>query len=328
MKAVQLIGYGDAAENLAVRELPEPPPPGAGEVLVGVEFAPINFNDLMVPWGVFPFRPTPPATIGNEGSGVILAVGKDVTSVAVGDRVVLPPLLDNLKTYRQRLIAPATQVVVVPRDADPQQASMLGINAVSADLLLNEYVDLKRGDAVVFNSATSGLSQWLFALAKERGVRTVGLVRKESDVDTVKRRGCDFAIVDSEPVEEAAKKLQGLHIPLGLDVLGGPSTGRVAAFLSPGGKLVVYGGVTLKPMEIPALTVIGKRLSIVGYFQTYPDMQAKGNAALKKVAKYLGPHGPKQPVAAVYTLDRLKEAVTHATTGTKVLLQFDGAVKA
>jgi NADPH:quinone reductase-like Zn-dependent oxidoreductase len=324
MKAVQLIGYGDAAQNLEVRDVPEPPAPGAGEVLVGVEYAPINFNDLMIPWGVFPWKPVPPATIGNEGSGVVLAIGEGVTSVAVGDRVVLPPLQD-VKSYQQRVIAPAADVVVVPADADPQQASMMGINPVTAELLLSEFVDLKPGDAVVFNSATSGLSQWLIALAKERGVRTIGLVRKAADVETVKRRGCDVVIVDDESLDEAAKKVEGLNIPLGLDVLGGPSAGRVAQLLTPGGKLVVYGGVTLKPMELPTLAIIGKRLTVVAFFETYPDIYAKVGPALRKLVKYLGPNGPKQPVAGVYTLDRLKDAVQHATTGTKVLLQFDGA---
>jgi NADPH:quinone reductase-like Zn-dependent oxidoreductase len=100
MKAVQIIGYGDAVENLQLRDVPEPPPPGKGEVLVGMEYAPINFNDLMVPWGVFPWKPTLPATIGNEGAGIVLALGADVKSVAVGERVVLPPLLDTLKTYQ------------------------------------------------------------------------------------------------------------------------------------------------------------------------------------------------------------------------------------
>ena len=59
------------------------------------------------------------------------------------------------------------------------------------------------------------------------------------DVETVKQRGCDVVIVDDEPLDEAPKKLEGLNIPLGLDVLGGPSAGRVLQFLSPGGKLVV-----------------------------------------------------------------------------------------
>jgi NADPH:quinone reductase-like Zn-dependent oxidoreductase len=326
MKAVQLIGYGDAVKNLELRDVPEPPPPGKGEVLVGMEYAPINFNDLMVPWGVFPWKPTLPATIGNEGAGIVLALGEGVKSVALGDRVVLPPLLDTLKTYQQRLLARADGLVVVPRDADPQQASMLAINPVSADLLLSEYVDLKRGDAVVFNSATSGLSAWLIALAKERGIRTIGLVRKAPDVETVKQRGCDVVIVDDEPLDEAAKKFQGLNVPLGLDVLGGTSGGRVLQMLSPGGKLVVYGGVSLKPLELMSLALIGKRLSVAAYFQTYPDMQPKSDASRKRLARYLGRNGPTQPVAAVYPLDRLKDAVAHAVTGTKVLLKFDGPV--
>jgi NADPH:quinone reductase-like Zn-dependent oxidoreductase len=325
MKAVQLIGYGDAVENLELRDIPEPPPPSHGEVLIGVEFAPINFNDLMVPWGVFSWKPAIPATIGNEGAGIVLALGEGVTSVAVGDRVVLPPLLDTVKSYQQRLIAPAAEVVVVPRDADPQQASMMAINPVSSALLLGEYVDLKPGDTVVFNSATSGLSQWLIALAKERGIRTVGLVRRAADVEIVEQRGCDVVIVDDEPLNEALKKLDGLHVPLGLDVLGGPSAGRVLQMLSTGGKLVVYGAVTLKPLELMGGAIIGKGLTVVGFAQASPPMKAKSNAALRNLVKYLGMNEIKQPVAAVYTLDRLKDAVAHAVTGKKVLLQFDGA---
>jgi mitochondrial enoyl-[acyl-carrier protein] reductase / trans-2-enoyl-CoA reductase len=292
-----------------------------------MEYAPINFNDLMGPWGVFPWKPPLPATIGNEGAGIVLALGEGVKSVAIGDRVVLPPLLDTLKTYQQRLLARVDGLVVVPRDADPQQASILAINPVSADLLLSEYVDLKRGDAVVFNSATSGLSAWLIALAKERGIRTIGLVRKAGDVERVKQRGGNVVIVDDEPLDGAAKRLQGMNVPLGLDVLGGPSAGRVLQMLSPGGKLVVYGGVALKPMELSSLAVIGsKRLSVAAYFQTYPDMKPKSDASRKRLVKYLNLSGPTQPVAAVYPLNRLKDAVAHAVTGKKVLLKFDGTV--
>ena len=140
-----------------------------------------------------------PVTIGNEGGGVVLAVGEGVSSVAVGDRVVLP-LSHTQKYHQQRVVAWAAELVVVPRDADPQQVSMMVINPVSASLLLSEYVDLKSGDAVFFNSATSGLSQWLIALAKERGLRTIGLVRKAADVETVKGRGCDHVIADDDPL--------------------------------------------------------------------------------------------------------------------------------
>jgi hypothetical protein len=67
MKAAQVVKYGDAVEGVELREVPEPPAPKSGEALVGVEFSPINFNDLMVVWGVYAWKPELPATIGNEG---------------------------------------------------------------------------------------------------------------------------------------------------------------------------------------------------------------------------------------------------------------------
>ena len=90
MKAVQVVKYGDAVEGIELREIPEPAAPKSGEALVGVEFSPINFNDLMVLWGIYAWKPELPATIGNEGAGKVIAVGEGVTSVNVGDRVILP----------------------------------------------------------------------------------------------------------------------------------------------------------------------------------------------------------------------------------------------
>jgi NADPH:quinone reductase-like Zn-dependent oxidoreductase len=175
MKAVQVVKYGDAVEGVEVREVPEPGAPKTGEVLVGVEFSPINFNDLMVIWGIYAWRPELPATMGNEGVGTVVAIGEGVTVVKAGDRVILP---FTVKKWQQRVVVPAEELIVVPPDADPQQAAMMAINPVTAALLLDEYVDLQPGDAVAYNAATSGLAQWLAALAGKRGVRTIGLVRR------------------------------------------------------------------------------------------------------------------------------------------------------
>ena len=87
MKAAQVVKYGDAVEGIELREVPEPAAPKSGEVLVGVEFSPINFNDLMVVWGIYAWKPELPATMGNEGAGKVIAVGEGVTPVKVGDRV-------------------------------------------------------------------------------------------------------------------------------------------------------------------------------------------------------------------------------------------------
>ena len=232
--------------------------------------------------GVLPFKPELPATIGNEGAGIVLALGEGVTSVAVGDRVVLP-LSETVKNYQQRLLAPAAELVVVPRDADPRQASMMAINPVTAALLLSEYVDLKPGDAVVFNSATSGLSQWLISLAKEKGLSTIGTVRRVEDVEMVKQRGCDHVIVDDEPLGAVMKELSGLNVRLGLDALGGPSAGRILQMLSRSGKLVIYGAVTLKPLELLGAAIMSKGLTVEGFFELSPEMKPKMIATLRSL---------------------------------------------
>ncbi|MFW0754770.1 zinc-dependent alcohol dehydrogenase family protein [Pseudomonas sp. H11T01] len=326
MKSVQLIGYGDAVENLEMRDIPEPAAPGPGEALVGVEYAPINFNDLMVPWGIYLWKPELPATIGNEGSGIVLAVGAGVSSVKPGERVVLPP---TAKSFQQRLLVPADQLVVVPSDADPKQVSMMAINPVTAALLLSEYVDLKPGDAISLNSATSGLSQWLFALAKKKGLKTVGLVRRAEDVEIVKSRGCDYVIVDDEDMVVAKERLKDLNIRLALDVLGGPAAGRLLQTLSPKGKLVVYGAVTLKPMEISAGVMIAGDLTIESFFEYSERMAPKVIPTLRQLTGLIsGPDAIVQPIAATYPIDQIKEAVAHAIQGKKVILDIGGAAQA
>ena len=218
MKAAQVVKYGDAVEAIELREVPEPAAPKAGEALVGVEFSPINFNDLMVLWGIYAWKPELPATIGNEGAGKVIAIGEGVTSVKVGDRVV---------KWQQRVLVPAEELIVVPPDADPQQAAMMAINPVAAALLLDQYVDLQPGDAVVYNAATSGLAQWLAALAGRRGVRTIGLVRRREDIERVKQSGCEFVVVDDEETGTVETRLQGMNVRLALDVIGGSAAGRL-----------------------------------------------------------------------------------------------------
>jgi len=319
MKAVQVVKYGDAVGGVELREIPEPDAPKTGEVLVGVEFSPINFNDLMVVWGIYSWRPELPATMGNEGAGKVVAVGEGVTAVKVGDRVILP---FTVRKWQQRVLVRAEELIVVPPDGDPQQAAMMAINPVTAALLLDQYVDLQPGDAVAYNAATSGLAQWLAALAGKRGVRTIGLVRRREDVERVKEGGCEIVVVDDEEIGAVQARLRGLNVRLALDVIGGASAGRLLHLLSPKGKLVTYGGVSGKPMELPGSLLIWNQLSVEGFFEGHPHILPKIAPVLHDLVKMIGPGGIRQPIAATYPIDRVKEAVAHAVKGGRILLSL------
>jgi NADPH:quinone reductase-like Zn-dependent oxidoreductase len=90
MRAAMIKAFGEPTEVLELVDVPEPTGPAAGEVLVGVEYAPVNMNDLYVIQGVFPVRPALPSVVGNECVGRVLAVGSGVEHLKAGDRVLVP----------------------------------------------------------------------------------------------------------------------------------------------------------------------------------------------------------------------------------------------
>src|SRR3981189_1958100 len=104
MRAVQLTAYGNPAEALKYVDIPAPEAPGPNQVLIGVEFSPLNPSDLLLARGIYALRPALPPAIGNEGVGRVLAVGGGVQNVKVGDRVLAP--LSSF-TWRERMVVSA-----------------------------------------------------------------------------------------------------------------------------------------------------------------------------------------------------------------------------
>ena len=101
MRAVQIRTFGEPGMVLELADLPEPPASAAGQVLIGVEHAPINMNDLYLIQGVYPVRPSLPSCVGNEGVGRVLAIGTRVDHLKVGDRVLVPLYSFS---WRERLV--------------------------------------------------------------------------------------------------------------------------------------------------------------------------------------------------------------------------------
>jgi NADPH:quinone reductase-like Zn-dependent oxidoreductase len=319
MKAVQLIAYGDAAEGLRLCEIDEPGAPGPDEALVATLFAPINFNDLMVAWGIYAWKPELPETLGNEGMGRVIAVGAGVSQVQPGDLVVLPFMA---RTWREQLIVPAASLVVLPAGADPHQAAMIAINGATVAMLLDDFVDLRPGDAVVYNAAGSGLGHWVAVLAKRRGLRTIGLIRRSADAKKVRASGCEVVIADDEDASVIAPRIAGLTVRLALDGVGGPAVDRLLQCLGERGTLVAYAAASGQPMHVSAQHLIFKRIRVEGFFEGHPDRSARIVPLLRDLVHLIGADGVAQPVAAVYPLSALKEAVAHAVGGGKVLLSF------
>ena len=146
MLAIQLMKYGKPEEGLRPVEIAEPGDPTSGQILIRVEYAPINDSDLLVASGLYAVRPKLPSVVVNEGAGKVLAIGNGVQNVKVGDRVVIPY---GVFSWAEKVLAPADEAIVLPPEIDPQRATMLSINPPAAALLLEEFVSLKPGDWIV-----------------------------------------------------------------------------------------------------------------------------------------------------------------------------------
>src|SRR5260221_3578175 len=323
MRAVHPTAYGTPVEGFKLVDIRATAAPGPNQVLIAVEFSPINPSDLMLAQGIYALRPALPTVIGNEGVGRVLAVGPGVENVKVGDRVLAP--LSSF-TWRERMVISADGLFALPPTVDPQQLSMLTINPPTAALLLSEYVDLKPGEWVVQNAANSGVGRWVIAFAKRRGLKTVNIVRRPELVPELEAIGGDVVVVESPDVSERIKAAVGhAELRLALDGVSGPATGVLAPTLSPRGTLVSFAAMSSNPMSISPLDVIFKPVTVRGFFMGHPEFAAKLAPAAAQAAEMIASGQIRIPVAATYALSSIKEAVAHAQRGGKILLDIGGS---
>jgi NADPH:quinone reductase-like Zn-dependent oxidoreductase len=323
MRAVQLTAYDNPIEGLKYVNLPEPDAPGPNQVLIEVEFSPIDPSDLSLARGIYGVHPALPTVIGNEGVGRVLNLGVGVQNVKVGDRVLAPK---GSFTWRERMVISADGLFALPPDADPRQLAMLAINPPTAALLLSEYVDLKPGEWVVQNGANSGVGRWVIAFAKARGLKTVNIVRRPELVAELKAIGADVVVVDSPNVSKEIKAAVGQdELRLALDGVSGPASGVLAATLSPRGTLVSFAAMSRVPMSISPMDVIFKPLTVRGFWMVHPEFAAKLAPASAQAAEMIASGRVQIPVAATYPLSSIKEAVEHAQRGGKILLEVAGS---
>jgi NADPH:quinone reductase-like Zn-dependent oxidoreductase len=322
MLAAQLKAYGDPIENIEVVEVPEPGDPSTGEVLIAIEYSPINPADLLLMRGYYSLRPMLPAIIGNEGVGTIIAVGPGVSNVKLGDRVVAP--LSSF-VWREQIILPAEGLAPLPPSADARQLSMLTVNPVTAQLLLSEFVGLRPGDWIVQNAANSGVGRSVLAIARDRGFRTINIVRRQEAADELKALGGDIALVDGPDLVERVRTAIGDEpVRLGLDGVSGQATATLASIVGQGGFVVCYGAMSGTPPTANPGDLIYKQLKIGGFFLGSPEHVTKFPALITEGARLIVSGKLSVPVAGIYPVSDIKHAIAHAQAGGKVLLQFAG----
>lgn len=323
MYGVQINAFGKPWDVVETITLPDPGAPGAGEVVVDMEFSPINPSDLVLMRGVYGVKPKLPAPVGTEGVARVTKIGSGVTGLKEGDRVLFPR---GTSTWLTRSKVKAEHLFALPAAADPQQLSMLMVNPPTAYLMLTEYVALKKGDWVIQSAGNSAVGRAVIAIARQMGVHTVSVVRRPELIDELKKLGADVVLVEGPDLAKRVAEATGkAKIMLALDSVGGPGLMALNDCLANGGMLVAYGVMSGGPGPFFTAPNIFRDLTLKGFwlmnwFNRNPERVLE---IQKQMASWIADGTIFTPVEATYPLDQSAAAISHAAKGTGKILFRD-----
>jgi NADPH2:quinone reductase len=230
------------------------PSPGVGELSIAVEFAGINFKDVMSRRGDAGYVPRWPFVPGLEVAGTIRALGAGVDSWEVGQRVVA---LTNAGGLAEVAVARAELTVGVPEQVELRSAAAVPGALTTAVLLLDTVARLRSGDVVLVHSASGAVGRAVAQLAQlQGGVQLIGCVGAPSRIEAGRRGGYETVIVRSEHlVKDVRAHLSGRGVDVVLDPQGTTLLDQDLEVLAPGGRIVLFGnasGTQLQGLPPPA----------------------------------------------------------------------------
>jgi NADPH2:quinone reductase len=273
MKAIRIHNTG-GPEVLTYEDV-ELPQPGPGEARVKLAASGVNFIDTYQRKGLYPLKL--PFILGQEGGGVVDAVGEGVTEVKPGDKVVYTSIP---KSYAEQVIAPAARLIPSPEGVSLEEATAAMLQGLTAHYLATSTYPLQPGDIALVHAAGGGVGQLLTQVAKKRGARVIGTVSNEEKAELARASGADEIIYyTKEDFAAAVKRLtdgKGVHVVY--DSVGRDTFEKSLDSLRPRGYLVLYGQSSgpVSPVDPQILNAKGSlfltRPTLVHYIATREEL--------------------------------------------------------
>lgn len=236
MKAVRIASPG-GPEMLRYEDVPRPEPK-AGEAVVKIEAAGVNFIDVYHRTGAYkvPF----PLTLGQEGAGTVAAVGPDVAGVRVGDRVASVSMAGSYADYAA---VPAEKLVPLPERISFEQAAAAMLQGMTAQYLASSTYLLKDGDTCLVHAAAGGVGQLLCQVAKIRGATVIATAGGQEKTGIALKAGADEVIdYKTEDFEEKVKRITGgKGVQVVYDSVGKATFEKGLNCLARRGMMVLFG---------------------------------------------------------------------------------------
>jgi NADPH2:quinone reductase len=254
MKAIRIHAPG-GPEALKFDDVPEPTP-GAGQALVTLAAAGINFIDVYFRTGMY--KAPLPLTLGLEGAGVVTAVGTGVTDVKVGDSVAWTGVPGS---YAQLAVVPADRLVKLPPGVEPKVGAAAMLQGLTAHYLVRSSYPLKKGDTCLVHAAAGGMGLLLCQMGKMLGATVIGTVSTEEKAALAKGAGAEHVILYSQQdFEPEVKRITGGRgVDVVYDGVGATTFDKSLSCLRPRGYMILFGAASgpVPPLDLQVLNVRG-----------------------------------------------------------------------
>lgn len=264
--------------------VPEPQP---SQAVVKVAAAGVNFIDVYFRAGRYPV-PLPLA-VGQEGAGVVTAVGAEAGRVRVGDRVAWT---DALGSYAEYVAVAADRLVPIPPGVSDRQAAAAMLQGMTAHYLVHDTYRLQRGETALVHAAAGGVGLLLVQLAHRIGARVIATVSTGEKAALARAAGADEVILYTQAdfAAETRRLTDGRGVDVVYDSVGRTTFDSGLTILRPRGLMVQYGASSgaVPPFDVITLSQKGSlyltRPTLRNYIATSGELAARASAVLGMVA--------------------------------------------
>jgi len=267
-------------------ELPIPQPK-TNEAVVKLSASGVNFIDVYFREGRY--KAPVPFTLGQEGGGVVTAIGAEAKSVKVGDRVAWTGLLGS---YAEYAAVPTDRLVPIPQGVSDQQAASAMLQGMTAHYLSHDTYPLKKGETALVHAAAGGVGLLLVQMAHNIGARVIATVSTEEKAKLARGAGADEVILYTQADFEAETKrlTGGKGVDVVYDSVGKTTFDKGLNILRPRGMMVLFGGSSgaVPPFDLVALSQRGSlyvtRPTLGHYIATREELVARSGAVFAMMA--------------------------------------------
>ena len=295
----------DGPDALVVRDVPEPSPPQANEIRVGVKLRSLSFTDILMSKGEYQVKPPLPFVVGGEGVGEVLETGSEVDDLEIGDQVMVGA------GCIEQVVVDASRATKLPGNADLAAAASYRSNYSTA-LYALQRGRLSPGEVLLVHGAAGGVGLAAVDVGKLMGATVIGTASTEEKLNVARDMGADFVINYTEGFREQVKEITGGP---GADVIydpvGGDTFDESMRCIAPFGRILIVGFTGGRPALAKTNHLLIKDAELIGFtigglMRHRPDWSARNH---KQLLEWLGSRRIRPYVSHRFPLTQVSEGL-------------------